>query len=66
MPRNWPPRRSADDNEGIRVAGREPEIPPLTWDTALTTWIAAPIADALAAVLLAGYLWAVFRLSRTG
>lgn len=46
--------------------GREPEIPPLTWHTAVTTWTAAPIADALAAVLLAGYLWAVFRLSRAG
>ncbi len=38
-----------------------PDIPPLTWHTAVTTWTSAPIVDVLAALAVAGYLIAVRR-----
>jgi putative membrane protein len=44
-----------------------PDIPPLTWHTAVTTWTSAPIVDVLAALAVAGYLIAVLRRAqRTG
>ena len=48
---------------GHRAEG-SPEIPPLNWHTAVTTWTSAPVFDALAALGLAGYLTAVLRRAR--
>jgi putative membrane protein len=42
-----------------------PEIPPLTWQVALTSWTSAPVVDVLAVLVVAGYLTAVFRRART-
>jgi putative copper resistance protein D len=41
------------------------DIPPLTWQIAVTTWTSAPIVDVLSALGVVGYLTAVFRRSRT-
>lgn len=38
-----------------------PDISPLTWHTALTTWTSAPVIDVLAVLAVAGYLTAVLR-----
>ncbi|MGH3768344.1 MAG: cytochrome c oxidase assembly protein [Pseudonocardiaceae bacterium] len=43
----------------------ERDIPPLTWQTAVTTWTSAPIVDVLAVLAVAGYLIAVFRRAPT-
>lgn len=37
------------------------DIPPLTWQTAVTTWTSAPLVDVLAVLAVAGYLIAVRR-----
>jgi putative copper resistance protein D len=54
---------------GSQVAGHAEEgstdIPPLTWNIALTTWISAPIVDVLAIVAVTAYLTAVWRRART-
>jgi putative copper resistance protein D len=42
-----------------------PDIPPLTWHTALTTWTSAPVVDVLAVLAVAGYLTAVLRHRKT-
>lgn len=42
------------------------ELPPLTWQTALTTWTSAPVADVVAVLAVAGYLGVVRHLSRSG
>lgn len=39
-------------------------IPPLTWQTAVTTWTSAPLVDVLAVLAVVGYLVAVFRWTR--
>ncbi len=51
---------------GVGHHGRgEPDIPPLTWSTAVTTWTSAPLVDVLSAIAVVGYLTAVLRRSRT-
>ena len=42
-----------------------PDIPPLTWQVAVTSWTSAPVVDVLAVLAVAGYLTAVFRRART-
>lgn len=41
-------------------------LPVLTWETAVTTWTWAPVADVVAVLLVAGYLVAMRRLARQG
>lgn len=41
-------------------------LPVLTWETAVSTWTWAPVADVVAVLLVAGYLVAVRRSARTG
>lgn len=42
----------------------ERDIPPLTWQTAVTTWTSAPVVDVLAALAVVGYLIGMVRRSR--
>lgn len=41
-------------------------LPPLTWQSAVTTWTSAPVADVVAVLAVAGYLGAARHLSGTG
>ncbi|MGH3770562.1 MAG: cytochrome c oxidase assembly protein [Pseudonocardiaceae bacterium] len=49
--------------QDYRAEGR-PDIPPLSWHTAVTTWTSAPIVDVLAGLAVAGYLMAARRRAR--
>ena len=50
--------------QGVNRAGGEPDIPPLSWYTAVTSWTSAPIVDVLAMLAVAGYLIAALRRAR--
>jgi putative copper resistance protein D len=50
--------------ELVNIEAGNMDLPPLTWQTAVTTWTSAPIADVLSALAVIGYLTAVFRRTR--